>query len=364
MPHGAAAAHLAAIRQAYEVVEGDRLMLFASPGFDASVEQLLAYIPGGAALVMRGAAHLGTREWTESIRELGLTLLDMPTAFWRHWVADFADVADGTDLPELPYPMRKAFVGGEEMPAESVRAWSRTPLAAAPLINGYGPTETVITATLHTVRPEDGNGGPVSIGHPIPGRSAWVLDRAGNLQPVGIPGELCLAGPLARGYLGRPDVTAERFVPTRSRGARGAHVPDRRPGAAGAPGVTLEFLGRIDAQVKVRGFRIEPGEIETVLAQHPTVSQAVVIAREDRPGDKQLIGYIVAHVDRKAEPATVRGFVAERLPDDTVPSAVMVLDKLPLTVNGKLDKRALPDPSSARRNRCKQPEELHRAHAL
>ncbi|HEY2737011.1 MAG TPA: condensation domain-containing protein, partial [Thermoanaerobaculia bacterium] len=344
----AAVAHFAALRRVYEVTTDDRLMQFGSISFDVSVEQLLSYIPGGATLVLRDGRLPGTQEFTESIGELGLTLADLPTAFWGRWVTDFAADAGRT---EAPSPLRKMFVGGEELLAEPVRVWGRSPLAAVHIINGYGPTETVITATLHTVSPEDG-AGPVSIGHPIPGRFAWVADRAGNLVPAGVPGELWLAGPLARGYLGRPEITAASFVPDPFSGRPGARLyrtGDRVRSRAG--GGDLEFLGRVDGQMKVRGFRIEPGEVEAALTSHPGVREAAVAAVEKVGADKILAAWVVPAAPITPEepgsdlPAVLRDYLRGRLPAYMVPTAWSVLPALPLNANGKIDRKALPSPS-------------------
>ncbi len=216
------------------------------------------------------------------------------------------------------------------------------------LFNTYGPTEGTISVTrqrLAAAARDDSVGLSVSIGRPVANCTVYLLDKRMQPVPLDMPGEIYIAGAcLARGYLNRPALTAERFVacPFGPPGARMYRTGDLARWRADGE---LDFLGRADDQVKIRGFRIEPGEIEGVLARLPGIAQANVIAREDQPGHKQLVGYVVAQTDAAApDPVTLRRSLAAQLPDYMVPSAIMVLDRLPLTPNGKLDWRALPVP--------------------
>src|SRR6185436_15352690 len=233
------------------------------------------------------------------------------------------------------------------MPAESIRLWRRSALSQVRLINGYGPTEAVVTATWHEV----GDAG-VTIGRPLPGRSARVLDPEGNLLPAGVPGELTLGGVLARGYLGAPDRTAERFVPDpfgdrtdrSDGGGRLYRTGDRVRRLADG---SLEFLGRFDTQAKVRCFRVEPGEIEAILLTHPDVREAAVMVVPEAGGGSRLAAWVAPTPGEAPAPAALCAFLGEYLPEWMIPASYTLLDALPLTPHGKVDRRALPRPSAA-----------------
>ncbi|MFE9577560.1 non-ribosomal peptide synthase/polyketide synthase [Nocardia sp. NPDC006044] len=329
------------VAQAWSVDPGDRVLVHSSIAFDASTYEIWPTLCGGATLVLADAPRSDLDEVTELIAGRSVTKM-FATPPLLSALADHVESLPGNPLRTL----RRIIAGGAELTAAVVHRWNaRYP--GAQVMNGYGPTETTACVTAYDA--EAAIGGAVPIGRPMGNVRVFVLDSWLMPVPAGVAGELYVAGvQLGRGYLGRAGLTASRFVadPFDAAGGRLYRTGDvvRWNGQG-----ELEFVGRIDDQVKIRGFRVEPAEIETALAQHPSVSQAVVVARETG-GGKQLIGYVVA--DGSAlDGADVRGFVSERLPDFMVPAAVMVIDAVPLTANGKLDHAALPAPeltSSAR----------------
>ncbi|MEU6278652.1 amino acid adenylation domain-containing protein, partial [Streptomyces populi] len=326
-------ANLSASHARFGVEPGHRVAQFASVGFDNFCsEWSLALLSGAALVVVPQDRRLGA-ELAEFMTDQAVTHATLPPAA----LATVPDGAIGTGVV--------LEVGGEACPPELVERWS----AGRVMFNTYGPTETTVDATAWRCRPGL-ESGTVPIGAPIDNTRAYVLDGSLNPVPVGVAGELYLAGAgLARGYLGRPGLTAERFVtcPLGAAGERMYRTGDRVRWLADG---NLEFVGRTDDQVKIRGFRIEPGEIEKVLDGHPQLSQVAVAVHEDPQGGKRLAAYVVPAAD-DADPGalvgSVRGFAAEWLPNYMVPSSVTVLDSLPLTVNGKVDRSALPAPDFA-----------------
>ncbi|MFG3003155.1 amino acid adenylation domain-containing protein, partial [Streptomyces calvus] len=328
--HRSLGAYLARAREVYADAAGVSL-LHSSVAFDLTVTALWTpLVSGGAVRVAEldeRVAQVGPRPSLVKVTPSHLGLLET--------------------LPGEVSPSGTLLVAGEALRGEVLERWR----AAHPdtrVINAYGPTETTVTAAEFTLQPGEAvSSGPVPIGRPLWNTRMYVLDAGLRLVPPGSPGELYIAGAgLARGYLDQPRLTAERFVadPFGPAGTRMYRTGDvvrwRRDGL-------LEYVRRADDQVKVRGFRIEPGEIQAVLLAHESVARAAVVVREDRPGDRRLVGYVVPDGDRPADAQEIRRSAAEVLPEYMVPSAVVVLDELPLTPNGKLDRTALPAPQYA-----------------
>ncbi|NRD67216.1 alpha/beta fold hydrolase, partial [Corallococcus exiguus] len=261
------------------------------------------------------------------------------TTLWLT-VGLFTQLVD-THLPALR-TLRQVLTGGDVISASHVRRVLEQ--INVPITACYGPTETTVFATSHRFTHASQVGASTPLGRPLGNTQVYVLDASGQPLPPGIQGELFIGGDgLARGYVGQPSLTAERFVPDPFSSTPGARL--YRTGDLGrwSEDGVLEFLGRADAQVKVRGFRIELAEIEAALLAHPSVRNAVVMAREDVPGDKRLVAYVAPETPDVAE---LRAFLKQRLPDYSVPSALVCLDALPLTANGKVDRKALPAPES------------------
>ncbi|MFB1481437.1 amino acid adenylation domain-containing protein [Corallococcus sp. RDP092CA] len=315
---------------AYGIGPGSRVLQFASLSFDLSVEEIFTTLCSGATLVLAPLEDLMPGEpLRKLLRDEALTVISLTPATLAATAPE--------DLPAL----RTVISGGEALPPEVVARWA----PGRTFLNTYGPTEATVMATL-TECTADGR--VPSIGRPLANVRAYVLDARGGLVPVGVKGELHLGGVgVARGYAGRPALTAERFVPDAFSGEAGARLYRTGDVVRWREDGTLEFVGRADAQVKVRGFRIELGEVEAALAKLPPVRDAVVVAREDGPGGKRLVGYVVLRDGAAAPHSELRAALKDALPEYMVPSAVVVLPALPLTTNGKVDRKALPAPDLA-----------------
>jgi amino acid adenylation domain-containing protein len=248
--------------------------------------------------------------------------------------------------PQEAASTTKVFViGGENLLAESLHLW-REFAPAVRLINEYGPTETVVGCCTYEVAADDPATGSVPIGRPIANTQLYILDRYMNPVPIGVIGELYIGGAgVARGYLNRPELNKERFLADPFSGQPGARLYKTGDVARYRNDGILEYLGRIDNQVKVRGYRIELGEIESTIASDPRVKSCAVLVREDEPGNKQLVGYVVPQEGRSPTAEDLRQFVKQKLPEYMAPAHFVFLDSLPLTHNGKVDRKALPAPS-------------------
>ncbi len=342
LPHAGLVNYIATMAKMYSMVPSDRVLQFCSISFDIAIEEIFLAWTSGASLVFKSeTTPLGVPEFLSWAEEQGITVLDLPTAYWHEWVRH---------LPELKKPsprdLRLVIVGGEKASAKAFGAWQGAVGRSVRWVNTYGPTEASIAATASephfeaSAIPEN-----LPIGRPVSNVRIYLLDRHLNPVPVGIPAELHIAGVgVAQGYYNRPELTSDKFIPDPFSSEAGARMYRTGDLARYLPSGEIEFLGRKDDQIKIRGFRIELGEIESQLAKHPGVSQVVVVAKQKPSGDKYLVAYLVMAPQAEATPANLRTFLVEQLPDYMVPSAFMVLDSMPMTPNGKIDRRGLPEP--------------------
>ena len=352
--HGALSKHAFASQHYYGLSAADCALQFATFNFDAFGEQLFGPLTCGASVVLRGNEVWDSETLYRHIVEQGITVMDLTTAYWNMIAKEFA-AAGPRDYAAL----RQVHSGGEAMPPEGVQAWRVAGLEHVKLLNTYGPTEATITATTLDCSDYVAGRQPLPltmpIGQPLPGRHTYVLDANGQPTPVGVVGELLIGGELlARGYFQRADLTAERFIPDpfSTGGARLYRTGDlARLNGKGQ----IEYVGRVDHQVKIRGFRIELGEVEARLLELDAVSEAVVLAVQGG-SSLQLVAYVVPkHADVVSSAADTQGAARDAikaqlknsLPDYMVPTHVLFLGALPLSPNGKLDRKALPSPDAS-----------------
>ena len=350
--HGQVATLLAATRERFDFGEQDVWTLFHSYAFDFSVWELWGALAHGGRLVVvpYWVCRSPDRFYDLLVRERVTVLNQTPGAFLALQQA----VEERAGAGELP--LRWVIFGGDALVPRSLAPWfSRHGEHRPRLVNMYGITETTVHVTWRQLGARDALDGPAAggtVGVPIPGWQVFLLDGAWRPVPLGVPGEIYVGGAgVARGYLGRPALTAERFVPDPFSGRPGARLYRSGDLARWRPEADLEYLGRTDRQVKVRGFRIEPGEIEAVLAAHPRVREAVVLARlgdggePDGPGERRLVAYLATREATPAAPpldlSELRAYVRERLPEHMVPAGFVPLPALPLTAHGKVDRAAL-----------------------
>ncbi|HEX6862965.1 MAG TPA: amino acid adenylation domain-containing protein, partial [Thermoanaerobaculia bacterium] len=319
---------------------GQTFLQLAPLAFDASTLEIWGALCNGGRLVLAPPEPPSLAELGSLLARHGVTTLWLTAGLFHPMVDE--EIGGLAGLSQL-------LAGGDVLSPARVRR-AREALPASALINGYGPTENTTFTCCHLVTDAPADA-PVPIGRPIGNTTVALLDPELRPVPVGVPGELYAGGDgLARGYLGRPDLTAERFVPSPLAGAQdlpGARLYRTGDRARFRPDGAIEFLGRLDQQVKIRGFRIEPGEIEAALASHPEVREAVVLALAPAHGDRRLVAYVVPAGDGLTVPA-LRSHLGERLPAYMVPASFVWMERLPLTVNGKLDRRALPEPGDER----------------
>ncbi|BAY99589.1 amino acid adenylation domain-containing protein [Tolypothrix tenuis PCC 7101] len=390
IPHRNVVRLLQATQSWFHFNEHDVWTLFHSYAFDFSVWELWgALCYGGRVVVVSYLVSRTPQSFCDLLCQEQVTILNQtPSAFRQlmqqeelsdqrgggehgYQAPPFQGALTGAECnlrskssPLLPAPcspascdktfannLRLVIFGGEALDIQSLAPWFERHGDDSPqLVNMYGITETTVHVTYRPLTLADlktANGS--FIGRPIPDLQVYILDKHNSLLPIGVPGEMCIGGAgLARGYLNRPELTSQKFIPNPYSNQPDAHLYKSGDLARYLPNGELEYLGRIDHQVKIRGFRIELGEIEALLRQHPAVRETVVLVREDQPSDKQLVAYIVTNSQQVPTTSELRNWLKVQLPDYMLPSAFVLLEAVPLTSNGKVDRQALPTPNSAR----------------
>jgi acyl-CoA synthetase (AMP-forming)/AMP-acid ligase II/acyl carrier protein len=350
-------------RRAFAVTAADRATQLAGPSFDATVWELWPYLTGGASVYLPDeetrSAPVRLRDWLVA---QGITISFLPTALAERVMA----------LEWPPQTALRILLTG----ADTLHHYPSPDLPFV-VVNNYGPTECTVVATSGPVPPTasvtgatpprarsvgaaharaqpsgrahvSGPERPPSIGRPIANTEVYILDDHLQPVPIGVPGELHIGGVgLARGYLNRPALTAEKFIPNPFSAEGGARLYKTGDQACYLPDGQIAFVGRIDDQIKIRGYRIEPNEIVAVLNRHPAVQMSLVVAREDTPGERRLVAYVVPTPGAQPSARALRGFLGTQLPDYMIPTAFVRLEAMPLTANGKVDRAALPAPDAA-----------------
>ena len=325
----------------YGINSEDKILQFASISFDAAAEEIYHAFYKGATLVLRPDVVISSPKlFLDFCEDQNISVLDLPTAYWHQLVQEIVD-----ENHKIYDDLRIVIIGGERVDPLKVKQWLEHAGKRIRLFNTYGPTETTIVSLFHQITDSDKDKvlyREISIGKPVKGLSAFILDANLNPVPVKFAGELCIAGTgLARGYLNKADITAKSFLPNpfgKNEGERIYRTGDRvRMQSDGS----IEFLGRIDSQVKVRGFRIELNEIKNILDKHEQINESTVIIKKDKNGQNYLIAFYIPRPDTSVSEGDMRNYLSDKLPDYMIPSKFIELSEFPLTPHGKIDKEAL-----------------------
>jgi amino acid adenylation domain-containing protein len=341
--HKAASQHLRSIRDHYRISENDNVLQFASLNFDASIEQIFTSLISGAVLYPRSERIWNAEEFSEFIKMHSINVINIPPAYWNlitnHW-------HDNTEI-SVADKLKLVIIGGDVMSFDTLIKWQKLPNNSARLINAYGPTECVITPLSFDI-PDDfsirQDFQRIPIGCPNAERSVYILDKNNNLLPPGVPGELYIGGVIASGYQNFPEATEERFIKNPFSSKPDEFIYKTGDLCRMNSDYSIEFIGRIDQQVKIRGLRIEPGEIEHYLSQHDSVAKVVVSTFNDQNENKAIAAYIELKMNVKNLDEEMRKFLSDKIPKYMIPSVFILMDKLPMTPGGKPDYRALPKP--------------------
>lgn len=329
--------HSTFIKKKFEITANDIVGQFMSIAFDFAAEEIFPTLLSGATLCILDNKNLDYLKLNFIINKFKLTLLHLPTAYWKEWVTEI-----NISRVDIPKCLRLVNVGGEKNNYEKVLLWDKLNTEGIKLVDSYGPSETTITSILYEHDPKkiltD-----IPIGRPIDNTEIYILNKYKKLLPIGVPGELFIGGyGVASGYLNNPQLTLEKFINNPFTDINdclyktGDIVRYKQDG-------NIEFLGRIDDQIKIRGFRVELGEIESVILKYPDIKNAIILNKEDK-GNQFLVAYIITDQKEKFDALKFKKFLELKLPEYMIPSFNVLLDELPLTVNGKVDRHSLPEP--------------------
>ncbi|MEM7349079.1 MAG: non-ribosomal peptide synthetase, partial [Chloroflexota bacterium] len=342
IPHQGLVNYLSWCSQAYQIAEGNGVPVHSSISFDLTITGLFGPLMVGQTAIMIPEAKGGEALGQTFTSPNNFSLIKITPAH----LEVLSQQLSATFAQQTNY----FIIGGEALWGENLAFWQKH-APDTKLINEYGPTETVVGCCVYEMSAAEAVAGAVPIGRPIANTQLYLLDSQLQPVPVGVVGELYIGGDsVSRGYFNRPGLTAEKFIPNpfdRDPTSSGSRLYKTGDNARYLPDGNLEFLGRIDQQVKVRGYRIELGEIESVLSEHPNVQDMAVLAREDRSGDKRLVAYIVSNeADHNKLHQQLREFLQTKLPNYMIPAHFITLPHLPLTHNGKVNRKALPVPNT------------------
>ncbi len=344
LQHAGLVNHNVAASKLFGMSSSDRMAQFASISFDIAIEEIFpTWIAGGGLIVREENASLAVGDFLRWVDENHVTALDLPTAYWHELVRELAESS-----LKLPRSLRLVIVGGEKAQSGALATWRKLAGSRVRWVNTYGPTETSVIVSSYEPEETEGLPAVLPIGRPIANTKIYILSKCLQPLPAGIAGDLYVSGPgLARGYLNRPESTAEKFVADPFSSEPGARMYKTGDLAKYLPNGEIEFAGRTDDQVKIRGYRVELEEIEAVLGAHKGVHEVVVTARENSSGEKSLVAYLVPSREQVPTASELRTYLKQKLPAYMVPAAVVLLEAMPKTPNGKVDKRALPAPKAA-----------------
>lgn len=333
--------HSLAISDTWELTQSDRLLLIPSISCDSFIESLFPTWISGATVILQSQELQSTTQFFPFIAQQQITVVNLPTYFWHQLVKE------PTLSPQtLPASLRLVMVGGEKVSRNAYLTWVEKVGKQVRWLNGYGSLETTLTATVYdpaTASEASNTRSEIPIGKAIANTKIYILDRRSQPLPIGVTGEIYISGiGVAQGYFNRLELTSEKFIPNPFSSESGSYL--YRSGDLGRylSDGNIEFIGRLDNQVKIRGFRVELTEIETILGQFPGVQKTVVIAKEDIPGDKHLVAYLVPKEGETFGSEQLLSFLQQKLPEHLLPSAFVIVDSLPLNANGQVDRKALP----------------------